>query len=191
MTGVLEGVRILDFGRYIAGPWCGGLLADLGAEVIRIDKVGGGEDRFVVPLTDEGDGAMYQQMNRNKRGMTLDNRTPEGREILHRMVKGADVVIANLPEKALVALGLDYDSLTAIKPDIILTTTTAFGTKGPFAEKVGFDPVAQGMSGLMHLTGYEEPMRSAASWVNFVHCLFDQRGAGGRQIGRASCRERV
>ncbi|MBL4721567.1 MAG: CoA transferase [Alphaproteobacteria bacterium] len=167
MAGVLEGVRILDFGRYIAGPWCAGLLADLGAEVIRIDKVGGGEDRFVVPLTDEGDGAMYQQMNRNKRGMTLNNRAPEGQEILRRMVKDADVVVANLPEKALVALGLDYDSLTAIKPDIILTTTTAFGTKGPYAAKVGFDPVAQGMSGLMHLTGYEEPMRSAASWVDF------------------------
>jgi crotonobetainyl-CoA:carnitine CoA-transferase CaiB-like acyl-CoA transferase len=167
MAGVLEGVRVLDFGRYIAGPWCGGLLADLGAEVIRIDKIGGGEDRFVIPLTDEGDGAMYQQMNRNKRGMTLDNRTPEGKEILQRMVKDANVVIANLPEKALVALGLDYDSLTAIKPDIILTSTTAFGTKGPYAEKVGFDPVAQGMSGLMHLTGYEEPMRSAASWVDF------------------------
>ena len=126
-----------------------------------------GEDRFVVPLTDEGDGAMYQQMNRNKRGMTLNPTSPEGKEILRRMVETADVVVANLPEKALVALGLDYDSLTAIKPDIILTSTTAFGTTGPFAEKIGFDPVAQGMSGMMHMTGYEEPMRSAASWVDF------------------------
>jgi crotonobetainyl-CoA:carnitine CoA-transferase CaiB-like acyl-CoA transferase len=167
MAGVLEGVRILDFGRYIAGPWCAGLLADLGAEVIRVDKIGGGEDRFVVPITEDGDGAMYQQMNRNKRGMTLNPTSPEGKEILRRMVETADVVVANLPEKALVSLGLDYDSLTAIKPDIILTTTTAFGTQGPFSEKIGFDPVAQGMSGLMHLTGYEEPMRSAASWVDF------------------------
>jgi crotonobetainyl-CoA:carnitine CoA-transferase CaiB-like acyl-CoA transferase len=167
MAGVLEGVRILDFGRYIAGPWCAGLLAYLGAEVIRVDKIGGGEDRFVVPITDEGDGAMYQQMNRNKRGMTLNPTSPEGKEILRRMVERADVVVANLPEKALVSLGLDYESLTAIKSDIILTTTTAFGTQGPFSEKIGFDPVAQGMSGLMHLTGYEEPMRSAASWVDF------------------------
>ena len=96
---------------------------------------------------------MFLQMNRNKRGMTLDPTKPEGREIQARMVAQADVVIANLPEKALKALGLDYETLTAIKPDIILVTATAFGTTGPYATKVGFDLVAQAMSGAMHLSG--------------------------------------
>ena len=168
MTNVLDGIKVLDFGRYIAGPWCGALLGDFGAEVIRIDKVGGSEDRFVAPMSDDGSGAMYLQMNRNKRGMTLNPTLPEGREIQQRLVAGADVVIANLPEAARVTLGLDYDTLKSIKPDIILTTATAFGSTGPYATKVGFDLVAQAMSGAMYLSGNEgQPMRSYFPWVDY------------------------
>jgi crotonobetainyl-CoA:carnitine CoA-transferase CaiB-like acyl-CoA transferase len=169
MAGVLDGIRVLDFGRYIAGPWCAALLGDFGADVIRIDKIGGSEDRHVLPMSEEDNaGAMFLQMNRNKRGMQLDPTKPEGREIQARMVAKADVVVANLPEKAREALGLDYATLKAIKPDIILVTATAFGTTGPYATKVGFDLVAQAMSGAMYLSGQPgQPTRSYFPWVDY------------------------
>ena len=99
MSGVLEGIRVLDFGRYIAGPFCAALLADLGAEVIRIERLGGGEDRPFIPVGagPGGGGAMFLAMNRNKLGMTLDPAVPKGREIVRKLVATADVVVANLP----------------------------------------------------------------------------------------------
>lgn len=103
---VLEGIKVLDFGRFIAGPFCSALLADYGADVIRIDRVGGGEDRFIVPVTEHGEGALFLQVNRNKRSMTLDLDSPEGREIVRRLVADADVVIANMPPRTLKSLGL-------------------------------------------------------------------------------------
>ena len=101
MAGILESIRVLDFGRYIAGPFCGALLGDLGAEVIRMEKVDGSEDRFTTPVNDEGIGAGFLQLNRNKRGMTLNPRKPEGQEVLARLVATADVVLANLPPDTL------------------------------------------------------------------------------------------
>ncbi|HZD26869.1 MAG TPA: CoA transferase [Alphaproteobacteria bacterium] len=173
MSGVLEGIRVLDFGRYIAGPFCGMLLADMGAEVIRIEKVDGSEDRYTVPVGEGAPGeynvgAMFLQINRNKKGMTLNPMKPEGREIVRRLVATADVVIANLPAPTLKAMGLDYDSLKAVKPDIILTTVSAFGSTGPYGERVGFDGVAAAMSGMMHLTGHpDEPMKAYTPWVDY------------------------
>ena len=135
---VLDGITVIDFGRYVAGPFCAALLADFGARVIRVEKVGGGDDRSVVPVTADGDGALYLQVNRNKQGMTLDPSQPEGRDVLARLVARADVVVANLPPRALVALGLDYDALRMIKPDIILTTVTAFGPGGAAQRQARF-----------------------------------------------------
>ena len=172
--GVLQGVRVLDFGRYIAGPYCAALLGDMGAEVIRIEKREGSEDRFVQPIVpgagpgEGGEGAMFLQMNRNKRGLTLDPMTETGRGIVRRLVATADVVVANLPPSTLAAMGLDYESLVAAKPDIILTTVSAFGHGGPYSERTGFDGVAQSMVGAAHLTGYpDEPVKSYAPWVDF------------------------
>lgn len=177
MGGVLEGIRVLDFGRYIAGPYCGMLLADFGAEVIRIDKIGGSEDRSVLPLAESGEGGMYMQINRNKRDLTLDPSSEEGREILRKLVATADVVIANLPWEILPSIGLDYDSLRAIKSDIILTTMSTFGSEGPYARRVGFDGVAQAMSGMMYMTGHpEEPMRAAAPYADFGTALSSAYG---------------
>jgi len=156
MNNILEGVRVLDFGRYIAGPFCATLLADLGADVIRIEKPVGGEDRYTVPITEDGEGAYYMQFGRNKRGMTLNPRSSEGREITRRLVKTSDVVVANLPFPALKKLGLDYETLASIKPDIILTTGSALGSTGPYAARGGFDTVAQAMSGGMYLNGTPE-----------------------------------
>ncbi|HAC58790.1 MAG: formyl-CoA transferase [Parvibaculum sp.] len=172
--GILEGVRVLDFGRYIAGPYCAALLGDLGAEVIRIERRDGSEDRFVQPIVPEagpgegGEGAMFLQMNRNKRGLTLDPMTETGRGIVRRLAATADVVVANLPPSTLKAMGLDYESLTAVKPDIILTTVSAFGHGGPYSERTGFDGVAQSMVGAAYLTGHpDEPVKSYAPWVDF------------------------
>lgn len=183
MAGVLEGIRVLDFGRYIAGPYCGAMLAEQGAEVIRIEKRGeGSEDRVQAPIAAGGEGGLFMQMNRNKLGMTLDPMKPEGQEVVRRLVKTADVVIANLPEATLKAMKLDYESLTAVKPDIILTTVTAYGRGGPYSDRVGFDGVGQVMSGASYLTGQDEsqPVRYQAPWVDFgtaLHCAFGTMAA--------------
>jgi len=165
--GVLTGIRVLDFGRYIAGPYCAALLADLGADVIRIERAGGGEDRWVAPVADDGAGAMFLVMNRNKRAMTLDPASPEGREIVKKLVATADVVVANLPPEVLRSLSLDLESLRRVKPDIILTTVTAFGAGGPWSAKHGFDGIGQVMAGSAYLTGTpEQPLRAAVPWVD-------------------------
>ena len=166
---LLNDVRVLDFGRYIAGPFCAALLGDLGADVIRIEKVDGSEDRFTTPVSRDGDGAGFMQLNRNKRGITLNPRTPEGRQILERLIPTADVVIANLPPDTLATMGLDYESLCQHRSDIILTTSTAFGASGPYATRVGFDGVAQAMSGNLHMTGNaDEPTKNYFPYVDFT-----------------------
>jgi crotonobetainyl-CoA:carnitine CoA-transferase CaiB-like acyl-CoA transferase len=167
MSSVLTGIRVLDFGRYIAGPYCAALLADLGADVIRIERRDGGEDRWVAPVGEDGVGAMFLVMNRNKRAMTLDPASPRGREIVKRLVATADVVVANLPPDVLRHLALDLDSLRRVKPDIILTTVTAFGAGGPWSGKHGFDGIGQAMCGSAYLTGTpEQPLRAAVAWVD-------------------------
>ena len=166
-NGVLAGVRVLDFGRYIAGPYCAALLADLGADVIRIERRGGGEDRWVAPVGDDDVGAMFLVMNRNKRAMTLDPSSADGREVVRKLVATADVVVANLPPEVLRGLALDLESLRRVKPNIILTTVTAFGAGGPWSHKHGFDGVGQLMCGSAYLTGTPaQPLRAAVAWVD-------------------------
>jgi crotonobetainyl-CoA:carnitine CoA-transferase CaiB-like acyl-CoA transferase len=181
MAGVLEGIRVLDFGRYIAGPYCAALLAEHGAEVIRIEKREGSEDRYQAPVAKSGEGALFLQMNRNKFGMTLDPMLPEGQEVVRKLVATADVVVANLPPQTLRDMKLDYVSLTAVKPDIILTTITAYGRGGPYSDRVGFDGIGQVMSGAVYMTGTEEqPYRAQVPWVDFgtaLHCAFGTMAA--------------
>lgn len=173
---VLKGVRVLDFGRYIAGPYCAALLAELGADVIRIEKVDGSEDRHNVPIGGGGS-ALVLQMARRKRGMTLNPMKPEGREIVRKLVETADVVVANLPPPTLAQMGLDLESLRAVKPDIILTTTSAFGDGGPYSKRVGFDGIGQAMSGTMHLSGdADTPMKAYTPWVDFGTALLSAFG---------------
>ena len=192
MTGVLDGIRVLDFGRYIAGPFCAALLGDLGAEVIRIERIGGGEDRFIIPVgtVPDGGGAMFLAMNRNKLGMTLDPAAPKGREIVKKLVATADIVVANLPPAVLRSLGLDLDSLRAVKPDIILTTVTGFAAGGRLSHKHGFDGIGQAMSGAVYLSGTpEQPIALKVPWVDFGTALLSafgtlaallERGRSGR-----------
>ncbi|MFV0259959.1 MAG: CaiB/BaiF CoA transferase family protein [Acidimicrobiales bacterium] len=169
----LEGIRVIDFGRFIAGPFCATLLGDLGADVIRVERREGGEDRYLTPVTDDGTGALFLQVGRNKRSLTLDPTVPAGAEVVARLVAGADVVVANLPPKTLAGMGLDYDSLRAVKSDIILTTVNAFGSGGPISDKIGFDGLAQSMSGNLHMTGQAGvPTRAAVPYVDFSTAAF-------------------
>ncbi len=163
--GPLSGIRVIDFGRFIAGPYCAMLLADMGADVIRVDRRHGSEDRYIAAITESGEGGGFLSLNRNKRNLTLDTSKPESAEIIRRLVKGADVVVANLPNNVLKSMRLDYDSLKAIKPDIILARISTFGPDGPYANRVGFDTVVQAMSGAMSLTGF-------AGDAGARHCSF-------------------
>ena len=165
---VLSDIRVLDFGRYIAGPYLATHLADLGADVIRIEKLDGSEDRFVTPVAHDGAGALFLQAGRNKRGMTLNPTKLAGKEVLARLVATADVVVANMPPAGLTAMGLGYENLRAIKPDVILATNNVFGAGGPWSERVGFDGLAQAMSGAMAMSGPEaHPTRSSAPFADF------------------------
>ena len=197
MSEVLKGIRVLDFGRYIAGPFCATLLGDLGADVVRIEKVDGSEDRFLSPITEDGAGALFMQLARNKQSLTLNPMKPEGREVVKKLVATADVVVANLPPDTLETLGLDYESLTAIKPDIILTMISAFGRGGPYSNRVGFDGLGQAMSGNMYMSGTpDQPMKAYAPFIDFgtaslaafgtMSALFERQKTGRGQIVEGS-----
>lgn len=165
---VLKGIRVLDFSRYVAGPYCAALLGDLGADVVRVERPQGAEDRQIAPVTSQGEGPLFLHCNRNKRGFTLSLGATGSEEIFRRLVRSSDIVVANMPESALISLGLDYDSLRAIRPDVILAMQTAFGRTGPYAQRVGFDGVAQAMSGATYLSGkIGEPIKSYATWADF------------------------
>ena len=178
MTQLLEGIRVIDFGRFIAGPYAAMLLADFGADVIRVERRDGGEDRRVGPVLDSGEGALFLNLNRNKRGMTLDIGHQQARGILERLVRSADVVVVNLPLNLMQRLGLDYDALRAIKDNVILVMASAFGPDGPYRDRVGFDGVAQAMSGAMALSGFAEtPVRSVVAFADYGTALHAAFGA--------------
>ncbi len=186
MTTILDGIRVLDFGRYIAGPFCAAMLGDMGAEVIRIEPPAGADDRYLMPVTPEGEGALFLQSNRGKRSLTLDLTRDEGRALARRLVETADVVIANAPPAALAQQGLDYDSLRAVKPDIILTVATAWGMSGPNRNASGFDGTGQAVSGAIWLSGQPgQPFRAATSYVDYgtaISCAYGTLGAIIRKL---------
>jgi crotonobetainyl-CoA:carnitine CoA-transferase CaiB-like acyl-CoA transferase len=163
---VLAGVRVLDFGKHVAGPWCAALLADLGAEVIRIERPGGGDDRYIAPVADDGTGAMYLVCNRGKRAITLAAHRPEAASVVEALLGTADVVVANLPAQTRRRMGIDWEGLHARHPGAVLVTATAFGDDGPYADRIGFDGTIQAMSGAIALSG--EPGAPARCWVPYI-----------------------
>jgi crotonobetainyl-CoA:carnitine CoA-transferase CaiB-like acyl-CoA transferase len=172
VTAVLDGLRVLDYGRFIAAPWCSAILADMGADVIRVEKRDGGEDRWVQAVTEGGEGGTFLQCNRNKRSLTLDSTTTEGAEITRALVAGADVVVANMPAAGMRASGLDYESLRTVKPDIILASATAYGEGGPDSGRVGFDGTGQVLSGAVHRQGLpDQPIRTVVPYADFGTAL--------------------
>ena len=179
MKAILDGIRVLDFGRYMAGPYCAALLADLGAEVIRIERVGGGEDRFhQYPVDADGTAASFLALNRNKLAMTLDLSHPDADEILEPLVRSADIVVANLPAPVLARMGIDEDRLRAIRPDIIVAAISAYGEDGPYAGRVGLDGIAQAMSGAAYLSGQPDaPSKCFAPWADILAGTFAAFGA--------------
>jgi len=179
MEQVLAGVRVLDLSRYIAGPFCATILADWGAEVIRIEAPGGAEDRTQGPLAPSGDNLRYTMIARNKKGITLDMAGPKGQEIFRRLLAKSDIVVENYSPPVKEKLGLTYEALKQIKPDVILVTVSAFGSTGPYRHRLGFDQIAQAESGAMSFTGFPdgEPTRSHLAWVDLSTALHSALGA--------------
>ena len=169
---VLAGIRVLDFGRFVAAPWCSAVLGDMGADVVRVEKREGGEDRWVQAVTASGEGGMFLQCNRNKRSLTLDSTTDEGGEIVRRLVAGSDVVVANMPPAAMRASGLDYESLRAVRDDIILASATTYGEGGPYSDRIGFDGTGQVLSGATFRQGLPDlPIRASVPYVDFATAM--------------------
>jgi len=169
MAGPLDGIRVLDLGRFIASPFCGMLLADLGAEVIRVERSTGGEDRHTGPLTPTGDSYGFVNQNRNKKAISLNfERNEKAREILTELIKLSDILVENFSPEAAKAMGITYDNLKEIKPDIIFAHVSAFGSTGPYSHRLGFDQVAKAMSGSMAVSGFPgPPIREQPSHIDY------------------------
>jgi len=168
----LSGIRVIELARVLAGPWAGQMLADLGADVIKVENPDGGDDtrQWGPPFVEGKDGenlsaAYYHATNRGKRSITADLKTPEGQDLVRRLVMTADVVIENFKLGGLVKYGLDYESLRKINPKLIYCSITGFGQTGPYAELAGYDYIVQGMSGFMSITGEPDgqPMKAGVA----------------------------
>jgi crotonobetainyl-CoA:carnitine CoA-transferase CaiB-like acyl-CoA transferase len=180
MPTSLKGIRVLEMSQIMAGPTCGLLLADLGAEVIKIEKTPGGDDtRRFLPPDINGEAAAFMMMNRNKKGIALNLKDKDGIEIFKRMVKNSDVVLENFRKGTLEKLGIGYEVISKINPKIILCEISGYGRTGPYADKGGFDLVAQGMSGLMSITGESKdkpPMKVGAPITDITAGLLATSG---------------
>jgi len=153
-TGPLAGLKVIELAHIMAGPVCGQLLADMGADVIKVEKVPGGDDtRRMVPPQIDGESAAFMILNRNKRGAAINMKSADGKAVLLKMLGEVDVVIENFRVDTMERLGLGYDSLHELNPGLIYCQITGFGRNGPYADRAGFDLIAQGMSGLMSVTG--------------------------------------
>ena len=152
--GPLAGIRVVEFAHIMAGPVCGLMLADMGADVVKVEKFPGGDDtRRTLPPDVGGESAAFLMMNRNKRGIVLDLKAEAGRAIARRLLAGADVAVENYRKGTMDRLGLGYDEVRRFNPGIIYAELSGFGRTGPYAERAGFDLIAQGMSGIMSITG--------------------------------------
>lgn len=157
MNSILDGIRVLDFSEYIAGPYCGCLLADLGADVIKIEPPDGGEERrFGNQKRYRGNTRMALTLNRGKRGICINLRKEEGRQTVYRLVEKADIVIQNFVPGAAEKLGIDYETLSRINKGIIFISSTAFGDIGPYRQRKGFDIIAHAASGIMSYFANED-----------------------------------
>ncbi len=186
MSGALSHIRVLDLSRVLAGPWCGQILGDLGAEVIKVEKPGAGDDtrHWGPPYIKDAEGndsreaAYFQSANRNKQSLTLDFTQPEGQRLVREMVAQCDVLLENFKVGGLAAYGLDYASLKAINPKLIYCSITGFGQTGPYAKRAGYDFMIQGLGGLMSLTGRPEgeegagPMKVGVALTDILTGLY-------------------
>ena len=186
MAGALDGIKVLDLSRVLAGPWASQMLGDLGADVVKVERPGEGDDtrRWGPPWVKRADGqdsdqaAYFQCANRNKRSITVDMATVEGQALLRELAMQADVVLENFKVGGLKAYGLDADSLRALNPRLIYCSITGFGQTGPYAPRAGYDFLIQGMGGLMSLTGRPEgdegagPQKAGVALVDVMTGLY-------------------
>lgn len=169
MEKILTGIRILDFSHYLAGPYAASILGDMGAEVIKIEKLGGAVDRELGPYAPNGESLIGGVVvSRNKKGITLNLRSEKGREILQELVSCSDVVLHNFPSGSREAKIVDYESLKKVNPAIILIAVSGFGSTGPWAGRPAFDSIAQALAGGMSYTGFPGNP-PAKAWLIFLN----------------------
>jgi crotonobetainyl-CoA:carnitine CoA-transferase CaiB-like acyl-CoA transferase len=167
MFDVLRDVRVIDFGKFVAAPSATWLLANMGAQVIKVEPVGGAPDREPFRIADDLDGAGFLQLHSNKRSLCLDHANSAGRAVLERLVRSCDVVVCGAPAATLARQSLDYRSLSGLNPGLIYLNVSAYTSQGPRANEVGFDGIGQVMSGSTYMSGFgEQPTRSFTSWVD-------------------------
>jgi len=166
----LDGIRVLDLSRVIAGPWCGALLGDFGADVIKVEDTDAGDESRTWPPRKDGETAAYLLFNRNKRGVTLDLKSPEGVEVIKALVRKSDVLVENFRTGTMESFGLGYDVLAEINPRLIYCSVSAFGRTGPRKDSPGYEALMQAFSGIMSITGEPggPPVRSAVSFLDLT-----------------------
>src|SRR5712692_10319881 len=167
----LDGLLVVDFTRVVAGPACTQILADFGAEVIKIENPDGGDDTRAYEHADlAGESAAYVSLNRNKRGIALDLTKPEARDVARELIARADVVVENFSAGVMKRFGLDYDSVAPTNPRLVYCSISAYGRQGPFAARPGFDPITQAESGFMSLNGFPDgpPVRTGPPAIDMV-----------------------
>jgi crotonobetainyl-CoA:carnitine CoA-transferase CaiB-like acyl-CoA transferase len=185
MPGPLQNIRVLDLTRVLAGPWATQILADFGAEVIKVEKPGDGDDTrgwgppFLTNADGSpGDAAYYVSANRGKQSVAIDMAKPEGRKLLHALAKESDIVMENFKVGGLKKYGLDYESLKAVNPKLIYCSITGFGQTGPYAGRAGYDFMIQGMGGIMSVTGQPdgtpgaEPVKTGVAFADVFTGLY-------------------
>jgi crotonobetainyl-CoA:carnitine CoA-transferase CaiB-like acyl-CoA transferase len=170
----LEGVRVVDLSRVLAGPFCGMLLSDLGADVIKVEDTGTGDESRTWPPHKDGESAAFLVINRNKRDMTLDLKAPEGVEAVKRLVAKADVLIENFRTGTMESYGLGYDTLSALNPRLVYCSVSAFGRSGPRKDSAGYEALMQAFSGIMSITGEPDgaPLRAGVSFLDLTTGIF-------------------
>jgi crotonobetainyl-CoA:carnitine CoA-transferase CaiB-like acyl-CoA transferase len=183
----LHGVRVLDCSRVLAGPFCGMLLSDLGADVIKIEDTATGDESRTWPPHKEGESAAHLVINRNKRGLTLDLKAPDGAAVLRRMVADADVLIENFRTGTMESFGLGYESLAAINPRLVYCSISAFGRTGPRKDSAGYEALMQGFSGIMSITGEPDgaPVRCGVSFLDLTTGILSAFGILAALLHRA------
>lgn len=178
-----EGLRVLDFSRVLAGPYLTQMMRDLGAEVIKIERPGRGADERLLEPIHDGQSGYYMMLNRGKKSVTLNLKDPQAKKIIFDLVKISDIVVENFAPGVMHDFGLNYEELRKQKEDIIMCSISTFGQEGPYSRRVGYDIVAQAMSGLMWMTGFADraPLRSGTS-IGDVNCSAHALGAIGAAL---------
>lgn len=177
--GVLKGIKILDLTRILSGPYCSMILGDMGAEIIKIERPDKGDDSREVGPFVNGESTYFMSINRNKKSLAVDLRTEEGYRIFNELIGEADIIIENYKPGTMEKLGISYDDVIKIKPDIIYCSISGYGQTGPMREKPAYDAVIQAMGGLMSITGQKKPTRVGSSIGDITAALYGAIGILG------------